>query len=100
MRVSILAESKYKKIIIEFAENEMTISCEENDFGAGKESIKCSYYGEPLKCAMNYLYLLNPIKVMEGQDAKISFTESSKPFTVTSADGRDYLHVIMPMNLN
>lgn len=99
-RVSILAESKYKKIIIEFKADKMIISCEENDLGTGKVEIDCSYDAEELKCAMNYTYLLNPIKVMEGTDAKISFTENSRPFTVTAADGRDYIHVIMPMNLN
>lgn len=99
-RVSLLVENKYKKIILEFNDNTLTISTEETDVGVGKEVIDCQYEGEMQKCAMNYTYLLNPLKVMEGSEAKISFTESSRPFTVTPEPEKDYLHVIMPMNLN
>lgn len=99
-RVSLLVENKYKKVILEFTENQITVSSEETDYGAGKEVIDCQYSGEDQKCAMNYTYLLNPIKVMEGENAKLSFTESSRPFTLQPEPEKDYLHVIMPMNLS
>lgn len=99
-RVSLLVENKYKKIILEFNENTLAISTEETDVGTGREVLECSYSDEPLRCAMNYTYLLNPLKAMEGTEAKIAFTESGRPFTVTPEPERDYLHVIMPMNLN
>lgn len=99
-RVSLIVMNKYKKIILEFNDNKLTVSTEESEVGAGKEVIACNYSGEPIKCAMNYTYILSPIKVMDGSEAKISFTDSNRPFTVTSNPERDYLHVIMPMNLN
>ena len=49
---------------------------------------------------MNYTYLLSPLKVMDGEEARIEFSEPGRPFTVKSEPERDYLHVIMPMNLN
>lgn len=98
-RAALLVENKYKKIVIEFRENKLIISTEETEIGAGCEEIECSYEGEPFKCAMNYTYLQNPLKVMDGPLAKISFTESGRPFTVTSEPERDYKHIIMPMNL-
>ena len=49
---------------------------------------------------MNYTYLLSPLKVMDGEEARIEFSEPGRPFTVKSEPVRDYLHVIMPMNLN
>lgn len=99
-RVSLLVENKYKKVVLEFRENKLVISTEETDVGTGREEIDCKYADEPLKCAMNYTYILNPLKVMDGSEAKISFTENGRPFTVTPEPERDYLHVIMPMNLN
>lgn len=99
-RVSLLVENKYKKIILEFTEGKLTLSTEESEIGSGKEEIACQYFGEEMRCAMNYTYLLSPLKVMEGDDAKIAFTESGRPFTLTTAPEQDYLHVIMPMNLN
>ena len=99
-RVSLLVENKFKKIILEFNENKMTVYCDESDIGAGREEIECRYEGEPQRCAMNYTYLLSPLKVMDGEEARIEFSEPGRPFTLKSEPERDYLHVIMPMNLN
>lgn len=99
-RVSLLVENKFKKIILEFNENKMTVYCDESEVGAGREEIECKYEGESQRCAMNYTYLLSPLKVMDGEEARIEFSEPGRPFTVKSEPERDYLHVIMPMNLN
>lgn len=99
-RVSLLVENKYKKVVLEFDQNRMTVYCDESDVGAGKEEIECVYEGEPQRCAMNYTYLLSPLKVMDGEEVRIEFSEPGRPFTVKSEPARDYLHVIMPMNLN
>ncbi len=98
-RVSLLVESKYKKLIIEFSPSKLTLSTEHAEVGSGKEEIPCNYDGETQKSAVNYMYLLNPIRVMEGENVKIEFSENGRPFTVTPEPERDYLHVIMPMNL-
>ena len=68
--------------------------------GAGREIIDCKYEDEPVKCAMNFTYLLSPLKVMDGKEARIEFSEPGRPFTIKSEPERDYLHVIMPMNIN
>ena len=99
-RVSLLVENKYRKVIIEFEENTLIVYCDDSDVGAGREEIDCIYEGEPQRCAMNYTYLLSPLKVMDGEDCRIEFSEPGRPFTVKSEPERDYLHVIMPMNLN
>lgn len=99
-RVSLLVENKYKKIVIEFTENRLSIYSNENEDGIGREEIECHYNGEPLKTAMNFTYLLSPLKVMDGKEAKIEFSDAGRPFTLKAEPERDYLHVIMPMNLN
>lgn len=99
-RVSLLVENKYKKVVLDFSENKLSIYCNENEDSAGREEIDCIYDGEPLKTAMNFTYLLSPLKVMDGTDAKIEFSDIGRPFTLKAEPERDYLHVIMPMNLN
>lgn len=98
-RAALLVENKYKKIILEFNNNRIKISTEETEVGKGTEEFECQYEGEPFKCALNYMYLQNPLKVMDGTQVRIAFTESGKPFTVTSEPEKDYKHIIMPMNL-
>jgi DNA polymerase III subunit beta len=99
-RGSLLVENKFKKIVIEFSENKMSIYSNESENGVGREEIECKYEGEPQKCAMNYTYLLSPLKVMDGKEARLEFSDPGRPFTLKSEPERDYLHVIMPMNLN
>ena len=99
-RVSLFVENKYKKVFIDFKENKMAIFCEESENGAVREEIDCKYEGEPQSSAINYTYLLSPLKVMDGKEARIEFTNPGRPFTVKSEPERDYLHVIMPMNLS
>lgn len=99
-RVSLLVENKYKKVILEFNDNKLSVYCDESDVGAGREIIDCKYEDEPVKCAMNFTYLLSPLKVMDGKEARIEFSEPERPFTIKSEPERDYLHVIMPMNIN
>lgn len=99
-RVSLLVENKYKKVILEMNDNKLSVYCDESDVGAGREIIDCKYEDEPVKTAMNYTYLLSPLKVMDGKEVRIEFSDPSRPFTLKSEPERDYLHVIMPMNLN
>ncbi|MBO6000896.1 MAG: DNA polymerase III subunit beta, partial [Spirochaetales bacterium] len=81
-RVSLLVENKFKKIILEFNENKLTVYCDESEVGAGREEIECKYEGDSQRCAMNYTYLLSPLKVMDGEEARIEFSEPGRPFTV------------------
>ena len=99
-RVSLLVENKYKKVVLEICDNKISVYCNENNLGDGKEIIDCKYEDEPIKTAMNYTYLLSPLKVMDGKEARIEFSDPGRPFTVKAEPERDYLHVIMPMNLN
>lgn len=99
-RVSLLVENKYKKVKFSIYDNKMLISTEDSEMGSGREIISCQYSGEELFTAMNYSYILSPLKVMDSEYAKFSFTEGNRPFTLTSEPESDYLHVIMPMNLN
>jgi len=99
-RISLLVENKYKKVVLEIGDNKISVYCDQNNVGDGKEIIDCKYEDEPLKTAMNFTYLLSPLKVMDGKEVRIEFSDPNRPFTVKAEPERDYLHVIMPMNLN
>ncbi|MCR4675757.1 MAG: DNA polymerase III subunit beta [Sphaerochaetaceae bacterium] len=99
-RISILVESKFKKIILDFDNNVLTVYTQNNDLGEGTEVLECKYEGEHAVSAMNFMFLLDPIRAMETEYVNISFSDPARPFVVKPEPERDYLHVIMPMNLN
>lgn len=98
-RVSLLVENKFKKVKFAFFNNKLMISTEDSDIGSGKETIDCEYFGDDLQSAMNFSYILGPLKAINSKKIKFSFTEGNRPFTLTSEPEEDFLHVIMPMNL-
>ena len=99
-RVSLLVENKAKRIYLDIEPGGITISSEESDFGQAKEIIHCDYSGDPCRLAMNYSYLVSPLRVMEGDSCAICFTESNRAVTVKPDPEKDYFHIIMPMQID
>ncbi|MCP5515498.1 MAG: DNA polymerase III subunit beta [Spirochaetales bacterium] len=98
-RVSVLAEQKSKRVYMHISENKVEIYTEESDIGTAHETLSCEYSGDDYTLVVNYMYLLEPVKVMEEDDVSIKFTESSKAITINSVPERDYFHIVMPMQV-
>ncbi|MFA7107818.1 MAG: DNA polymerase III subunit beta [Sphaerochaetaceae bacterium] len=99
-RVSLFSENKYKKILFNIDSKKITIYTEDSEIGQAKEEIEAEYEGEPFTCAINYSYLVNPLKAMEGEFFCIWFNDPTRAFIVKPEPEREYLHVIMPMQIN
>lgn len=96
-RVSLFVETKAKKIFLDVDQDGITVSSEENDLGIARETIPVEYAGAPCRISLNYGYLMSPLRVMEGEKTKISFTDPGKALTLSPEPARDYFHIIMPM---
>ncbi|MGE4583085.1 MAG: DNA polymerase III subunit beta [Sphaerochaeta sp.] len=99
-RVSLLVENKAKRIFLDISEAGVLLTSDESEVGEAKEIIACQYEGPDSKVSLNYTYLLNPLKVMEGEYFSINFTEPTRAMTVKPESNRDYFHIIMPMQPN
>jgi DNA polymerase-3 subunit beta len=99
-RVSLLVEQKSKRLFIDISQESLKLSSEEGELGRAEEQLTCEYFGEPVRLAVNFNYVLNPLKVMPGEQMLISFTDSAKAVTIGPHPERDFFHVIMPMQLD
>ncbi|MDT4762453.1 DNA polymerase III subunit beta [Sphaerochaeta sp. PS] len=99
-RVSLLIENKAKRIYLDISEAGVLLTSDENEVGEAKEIIPCKYEGPENKVALNFTYLINPLKAMEGEYFSINFSEPTKAMTIKAESERDYYHVIMPMQPN
>ena len=99
-RVSLLVEQKSRRVFLEILEGEMKLSSEESEIGVAKEEIPCEYNGPDTVIALNSMYLLDPLKVMEEEKVVIKFTEPNKAISLFPEPGKDYFHIIMPMQLD
>ncbi len=98
-RVSLLVEQKSRRIYINLKEQSMILSSEESEIGIAKEEIPCDYSGEDTIFALNYLYFVEPLRVMSDPQIMIQFTEANKAITLLSTEEREYFHIVMPMQL-
>lgn len=96
-RVSVLVEGKAHRIILEVNDGKMIISSEGNDVGRAVELIDSEYSGEPCRFALNYSYLITPLKVMTTDKFSFNFSEPMRAVVIKPEPESDYLHVVMPM---
>lgn len=98
-RVALLVEQKSRRIYLNISSGALTISSQETEIGAANEEIACRYDGENVTIALNYIYLEEPLKVMDSEDLKVEFTEPMKAITMKAEPEENFFHIIMPMQM-
>ena len=97
-RVSLLVE-KSRRIYIELSTNLIIMSSEETEIGIAREEIPCEYEGPEATIALNYLYLVEPLRVVDSEMITIHFTDPGKAITIHSEPKSHYFHIVMPMQI-
>ena len=99
-RVSLLVEQKSRRIYLNISENTIDLSSEESEIGTAKEEVECSYQGPEMSIALNYLYMLDPLKVINEEEIILRFTEPNRAITLLTKPEKDFFHIVMPMQLD
>jgi len=98
-RVALLVDQKARRVYFEINPGNLVITSQESDIGIAKEEIPCRYDGDSIVMAMNYIYIDEPMKVMNCERLKFEFTEPMKAVTLKNVEESDYFHIIMPMQM-
>ncbi|HZK19396.1 MAG TPA: DNA polymerase III subunit beta [Treponemataceae bacterium] len=98
-RVGLLVEQKSHRVYFALSDGLLTISSQESDIGSAKEEIPCKYSGEDITMAFNYIYIEEPMKVINTERIRFDFTSSMKAVTVKSEPEKDFFHIVMPMQM-
>ena len=77
----------------------LTITSQESEIGTAKEELPCRYAGEEIRIALNYLYVEEPMKVIDTEYITFEFTEFMKAITMRPEPAQDFFHIIMPMQM-
>lgn len=99
-RVSLLAEQKSKRIYLTAVDNTLIINTEESEIGVAKEIIPCEYNGPQNTLALNYSFLMDPLKVFSTDLVTLEYTDPKKAVTVATEPRREFFHIIMPMQID
>ena len=98
-RVSLLVE-KSRRIYLALAEDSLTVSSDESEIGTASEKLTCDYQGPEMRIALNFMYLSEPLRVIESENIVIRFTEPNKAVMIVPTPEQDYFHIVMPMQLD
>lgn len=98
-RVSLLVE-KSRRIYLRLTPGAIAISSEQSEIGVAHEELSCTYEGEETLMAINYLYLSDPLKIIETDEVEIQFSEPTKALSLFAVPRGSYFHIVMPMQLD
>ena len=97
-RVSLLVE-KSRRIYLELSAGNLQLRSEESEIGVAREDIPIEYDGPETTIALNYTYLVDPLRVIGSDAISVHFTEAGKAITIYSEPRENYFHIVMPMQI-
>ena len=100
-RIAVLADQKNNivKVSINSAAQEITLSCEAQDVGSGRESIPAQISGEDIEIAFNIKYLMEGLKELPSSEIQIHLNQALTPVIFTPLGGLKMTYLAMPVQL-
>jgi DNA polymerase-3 subunit beta len=98
-RVSLLAQ-KNAPLRLAFSEGELLISAQTPDVGEAREALPVPFAGEPFEIGFNADFLRDGLESLDSPDVVIKLTSALRPGLIYSADGSEFVYLVMPIRLN
>lgn len=100
-RISVLADQKNNivKLTIDNATQELTLSCEAQEMGSGRESIPAEISGEDIEIAFNVKYLMDGLKALPSSEIQMHINQNLTPVIFTPIGGLKMTYLAMPVQL-
>ncbi|MBE9007182.1 DNA polymerase III subunit beta [Fortiea sp. LEGE XX443] len=100
-RIAVLADQKNNivKLTIDSAAQELTLSCEAQEMGSGRESMPAEISGEDIEIAFNVKYLMEGLKALPSSEIQMHINQNLTPVIFTPLGGLKMTYLAMPVQL-
>ncbi|MEA5617156.1 DNA polymerase III subunit beta [Cronbergia sp. UHCC 0137] len=100
-RIAVLADQKNNivKVSIDSEAQEITLSCEAQDVGNGRESMPAQISGDNIDIAFNVKYLMEGLKELPSSEIQMHLNQSLTPVIFTPLGGLKMTYLAMPVQL-
>ncbi|BAZ20764.1 DNA polymerase III beta subunit [Kalymmatonema gypsitolerans NIES-4073] len=100
-RISVFADQKNNvvKVSVDSEAQEITISCEAQDVGNGRELMPAQILGEDIDIAFNIKYLMEGLKELPSTEIKMQLNGNLTPVIFTPLGGLKMTYLAMPVQL-
>ena len=96
--VALVVSDTNSFIVLDFADNKLTLSASSNDVGEGSDVIDIAYSGEPIKVSFNPAFLADPLRNTDSESMTLKINDALNPVAIEGKEG--FLYVIMPIRKN
>jgi DNA polymerase-3 subunit beta len=98
-RTAILSNEKYRGVRLKLSTDTLDITANNPEQEQAEELVAVEYQGEELEVGFNVSYLLDVLSVLDGDQIRLSLSDSASSALLEEADEGDSLYVVMPMRL-
>lgn len=106
-RANIVAEEKIQGsgksfVKIDLSDRYLTLSSKSAN-GKVSDEMNCEHFGNDIEIGFNCRYLINSVRVTEGEKIKITMKSATQAITIEPADpidGFDFYYMILPVRMN
>lgn len=100
-RIAVFADQKNNvvKVSVDSEAQEITISCEAQDVGNGRELMPAQILGEDIDIAFNIKYLMEGLKALPSTEIKMQLNGNLTPVIFTPLGGLKMTYLAMPVQL-
>ena len=98
-RTAILSNEKYRGVRLKLSENTLDITANNPEQEQAEEVVAVEYQGDELEVGFNVSYLLDVLSVLDGDNIRLSLSDSASSALLEEAEEGDSLYVVMPMRL-
>lgn len=99
-RVSILTSDDYKSVILNFKENELTVTITNPEIGESKERMMIGYSGDEIKSAFNPRYFMDALNLFDQATVVVYIKEAKTPCIIKAMDDDNLICAIMAMHIS
>ena len=99
-RVSILTSDDYKSVVMNFVENELTVTITNPEIGESKERLMVGFSGEEVKSAFNPRYFMDALALFDPSIVTLNIKDSKSPCIIKGIDDDSLICVIMAMHIS
>jgi DNA polymerase-3 subunit beta len=98
-RTGIVLNDKTQGIRLQLEDWILRAQAQNSDQEEAEEEVEINYSGGPMEIGFNVAYLLDALGALNGELAKLSFSDAASSCLIEEAEGEGSRHVIMPMRL-
>ncbi len=98
-RVSVMVNEKMNIVKLKLEENKLYLTADTPSAGASEDVLEIDYSDEEMAIAFNYKYMIDCLKVMDGENITIGLNGSLSASLFKQEKNDNYLCLIMPIQI-